>query len=99
MKVSGAQRLIRLAGGIAAIAATLLVASPALAEEQSFYLGSTVNAGLDTGYSESNEIAASDPHFGWQLGSFNITGYTAVQRDGDSFTFLKTVGEIGRAHV
>ena len=80
-------------GVIAAIAATLLAASPALAEEQVFYLGSCVNAGLDTGYSEANEITASDPHFGWQLGSFSITGYTAVQRDGDSFTFLKTVGD------
>ena len=58
-----------------------------------FYLGSAVNAGCDTGYSETNDIKESDPHFGWQLGNFSITGYTAVQRDGESFTFLKNVGD------
>ena len=77
------------------LAALLLLAIPsmALAGEQSFALGSVVNAGLDTGYSESNEIKESDPHFGWQLGSFNVKGFTSVQRGGESATFLKTVGD------
>ena len=32
-----------------------------------YYLGSAVNTGLDTGYSESNIITEDDPHFGWTL--------------------------------
>lgn len=65
----------------------------AFAEDQIFYLGKTVNAGLDTGYSESNSIEESDPHFGWSLGSFYISGFTSVQRDDGRVTFLKTTDD------
>lgn len=65
----------------------------AFAEEQVFYLGKTVNAGLDTGYSESNSIEESDPHFGWSLGSFYVSGFTSVQRDDGKITFLKTTDD------
>ncbi len=78
---------------VLAVLLLLTIPSMALADEQSFALGSVVNAGLDTGYSESNEIKESDPHFGWQLGSFNVKGFTSVQRGGESATFLKTVGD------
>ena len=91
------RRFVRAFGAFAAafFAALLLLAMPmtASADGQSFTLGSVVNAGLDTGYSESNEIKESDPHFGWQLGSFNVKGFTSVQRNGESFTFLKTIGD------
>lgn len=76
------------------IAAALLSPCPARAEEQSFYLGTTaVNTGTDTGYSESNSITASDPQFGWQIGRFSITGYTARQQSENRDVFLKNVGD------
>lgn len=76
-----------------AVAAVLLSPVAAHAEEQTFYLGAAVNAGTDTGYSESNALTESDPQFGWELGHFCVTGYTAVQRDNGRLTFLKNVGD------
>ena len=49
------------------------LAEGSAAEEQKYYLGSAVNAGTDTGYSESNDIKENDPHFGWELGRFYIS--------------------------
>lgn len=77
----------------AALAAALLSPTTAHAEEQSFYLGAAVNAGTDTGYSQCNPITESDPNFGWELGRFCITGYTACQRNSGELTFLKNVGD------
>ena len=75
------------------VTAALFSPLGAFAEEQVFYLGKTVNAGLDTGYSESNSIEESDPHFGWSLGSFYVSGFTSVQRDDGKITFLKTTDD------
>jgi len=64
------------------------------ANETKHYMGSVVNAGHDTGFSESNKITEKDPHFGWSLGSFYIDGYTRVTEDKNGNTvFLKTVGD------
>lgn len=62
--------------------------------ESKYYLGSAVNAGHDTGFSENNTISEDDPHFGWKLGDFYVNGYTRVTEDnnGDP-VFLKTVGD------
>ena len=51
------------------------------ANDTKHYLGSVVNAGHDTGFSESNKIIEKDPHFGWKLGSFYVDGYTRVTQD------------------
>ena len=56
-------------------------------------LGSVVNAGNGKGYSETNEIKGSDPHFGWALGKFLISGYTEVQDNNGTLTFIKTPGD------
>lgn len=62
--------------------------------ETIYYLGNTVNAGNDTGYSENNKIVESDPHFGWTLGKFFLSGYTRVTEDDNGNpVFLKTVGD------
>lgn len=59
-----------------------------------YYLGSVVNAGHDTGFSERNKITEKDPHFGWELGKFYIDGYTRVIKDSNvDPVFLKTVGD------
>ena len=53
-----------------------------------------VNAGLDTGYSDKKEITRDDPHFGWELGKFNLTGYTRVtNEETDNPVFLKNVDD------
>lgn len=61
---------------------------------KTYYFEDVVNAGKDTGYSENNEITKNDPHYGWKLGSFSISGYTQeiINTDG-TVTFLKTVGD------
>lgn len=63
-------------------------------DETKYYLGSAVNAGKDTGFSESNQITEDDPHFGWTLGNFYVDGFTrdTENADGDP-VFLKTVGD------
>lgn len=55
-------------------------------------IGSAVNAGLDTGFANSNPIKDDDPHFGWGLGRFMISGYTEVKEDGSLPVFIKTPG-------
>ncbi len=59
-----------------------------------YYLGETVNTGHDTGYSKAETIKQSDPHFGWTLGDFSVSGFTRViTEDTDCPVFLKTVGD------
>lgn len=48
-------------------------------EESARYdIGYAVNAGLDDGFSQSNEISGDDPHNGWSIGQFYVTGYSSV---------------------
>lgn len=62
--------------------------------EPRYYMGEAVNTGKDNGYSEAYKIDSKDPHFGWTLGSFFVSGYTSVHEDenGDPI-FLKTLGD------
>ncbi len=63
-------------------------------EDRQFYLGTAVNTGKDNGFSGSGTIAQSDPHFGWNLGRFFVTGYTSnTTDDAGNPVFLKTVGD------
>ena len=87
-------RIIRhgiLASLIFAFALALPMA--AVAEDQVYYLGSTVNAGMDDGYSKDDALTEKDPHYGWSLGRFYVTGFTNIQREGNKVTFLKTAGD------
>lgn len=81
---------------IALLVAALLTLLPFCAygdeQEARYYLGESVNAGLDTGFSETNSIDKSDPHFGWALGRFVVSGYTDVI-EGDAPVFLKNAGD------
>lgn len=59
-----------------------------------YYLGEIINAGKDTGYSENEKITEKDPHFGWKLGDFFVSGYTRETEDADcNPVFLKNVGD------
>ncbi len=53
-----------------------------------------VNTGTDNGFSKSKPIKKGDPHYGWSLGDFCITGYTSYVIDDDgTVVFLKNVGD------
>ncbi len=59
-----------------------------------FYLGEKVNAGKDTGYSEKRKIEQGDPHYGWNIGEFFVSGYSSKAEDNDNNPiFLKNVGD------
>lgn len=61
---------------------------------QRYYLGSAVNTGRDNGFSESHPIDEKDPHFGWELGRFFVSGYTRqTSADDGTPVFLKNVGD------
>ncbi len=57
-------------------------------------LGQKIRTERNTGYSGNITIDASDPHIGWDIGTFVVNGYTRETKDalGDS-VFLKTVGD------
>ncbi len=63
------------------------------------YLGFEAKRMKDKGYSEAKEIVKGDPHFGWTLGKFYVTGYTTtVSKDGKTIIFLKTLGDDVQLH-
>lgn len=55
--------------------------------------GASVNAGHDTGFANRDEIKDGDPHFGWSLGRFMLSGYTELKDEGKIPVFLKTPGD------
>jgi len=67
------------------------VANPEVEPRQE--LGSIVNAGHDTGYSESDSLKSDDVHYGWDIGTFIINGFTQKQEDEGTPVFLKNVGD------
>jgi hypothetical protein len=77
---------------------SIIAPSVAFGDEQqtdtAYYFGETVDAGLDTGYSESTEISRDNWHFGWELGKFVVSGYTSVHESEQGYpVFLKTTGD------
>lgn len=96
MKVRAPQKFMAIA---CTMVMTLNVLSPAFATEpkpasssNKYFYDSTVNTGLDTGFSETHQISKDDPHFGWSLGSFVVQGFTS-RNDGEVPVFLKNVGD------
>lgn len=59
-----------------------------------YFDSKAVNAGVDTGYSKSNEITGNDVHFGWRMGRFFMSGFTRVtDKETAHPTFIKTLGD------
>ena len=56
-------------------------------------LGQKVNTGKDNGYSGNNAIDKDDPHYGWNLGTFVVNGYTRETSSNRTPVFLKNVGD------
>lgn len=77
----------------------LAAPSVALADEQDsgsdasrYYYNTKVNTGRDNGYSGSEQISEDDPHFGWDLGRFVVSGFTSRADDNGTPVFLKNSG-------
>lgn len=76
-------------------AVTVLVLLPALAfaddtRKSEYLMDDVFNAGLDTGYNETKERTSEDPHFGWELGQFIVSGFSGIAEDPDGNpVFLK----------
>lgn len=71
-----------------------VIASELQQEDNKYYLGSVVNTGKDNGYSGTHTVEKSDPHFGWDLGKFYVSGYTRVTEDKEKTpVFLKNAGD------
>ncbi len=59
-----------------------------------YNLGSTVRTERFDGYYGEDMIEKKDPHYGWDLGNFFVSGYTEEVTDsGDNVVFLKNVGD------
>lgn len=63
-------------------------------EKNSYRLGELYNTGKDNGYSERNVIDEKDPHYGWKLGEFFVTGFSRqILDDNGTPVFLKNTGD------
>ncbi len=59
-----------------------------------YNLGSQVRTEKFEGYYGSTTIDSKDPHYGWDLGQFFLSGYTDNDKDPDgNVVFLKNVGD------
>ena len=78
-----------------ALASLLAIANPQPDPDQPrYYLGEAVNTGKDNGYSGADGIVGGDPHFGWTLGNFFVSGYASVREDESGApVFIKAPGE------
>lgn len=62
--------------------------------ENKYYIGAAVKTGTDNGYAGAETISSNDPHWGWKIGEFFISGYTRQTTDENGNpVFLKTVGD------
>ncbi len=104
--MSRIKRLNSLRSAVAAAMVALLLACSAVAPHMAlaedtgnasannkYYYDTKVNTGRDNGYSGSEEIDEDDPHFGWNLGSFVVSGFTSRADDNGTPVFLKNAGD------
>ena len=58
------------------------------------YLGNVVYAGHEDGYALNEKIEKDNPHFGWEIGNFYVSGFTrAIDENTDTPIFLKNSGD------
>lgn len=61
-------------------------------EQSSMHLGETLKAD-GPGYVGENGIDEKDPHYGWELGQFSITGFSASTEEDGTPVFIKNEGD------
>ena len=59
-----------------------------------YSLGKTVLVSDFEGYSGTEEITDDDPHYGWKLGNFFVSGFTSFVDSKDEIVFLKNAGDV-----
>lgn len=59
-------------------------------EGESYYLGKTEAVIVEDGFSTEKDMEKNDPHLGWDLGQFELKGFTKYNGDN---VFLKKVGD------
>lgn len=65
-----------------------------LNENYTVYWDEVVNAGKDNGYSKNIPITNGDPHYGWKLGKFALSGFSSKRIDDNgNYILLKNVGD------
>ncbi len=73
---------------------SFIKAEEVLNDYNTLYFDEVYNAGKDNGYTKKNEIKKDDPHYGWKLGKFIITGFSSKRKDADgNYILLKNVGD------
>lgn len=60
---------------------TVIAENIKLSDDNTVYFEDVVNTGKDNGYSKKYQIKKDDPHFGWKLGKFAISGFTSKTKD------------------
>lgn len=71
-----------------------MVFAAGTASQQRYYLSSTAQSvKKDHGFTNGSTISNDDPHFGWSLGKFYITGFSDTGKEDDNTIFFKTVGD------
>ena len=58
-----------------------------------YSMGETVRVKDYDGYYGAKEMSSSDPHQGWTLGNFFVSGYTEKTEEDEKPVFLKNVGD------
>lgn len=59
-----------------------------------YFYDKLTETGVSNGYTGDKRIGPDDPHYGWKLGRFCVSGYTRVTEDKDGNpVFLKVVGD------
>lgn len=59
-----------------------------------YFYDKLTETGVSNGYTGDKKIGPDDPHYGWKLGRFCVSGYTRVTEDKDGNpVFLKVVGD------
>ena len=65
-----------------------------LNDNYTVYYEDVVNTSKDSGYSKSNPIEKNDPHYGWKLGKFAVSGFSSKRKDdAGNWVLLKNVGD------
>ncbi|MDE5539214.1 MAG: hypothetical protein K2J20_01865 [Bacilli bacterium] len=65
-----------------------------LPEDNTVYYEDVFNTGKDNGYSKKYDITKDDPHYGWKIGKFAISGFSSKKKDDKgNWVLLKNVGD------
>lgn len=62
-------------------------------EKSSSFNSKILSPKANKGYTGSKEITPQNPHYGWDLGEFKLTGFTDTRKEDGTTVVLKNVGD------